>query len=89
MTGVAEELRAALAAAVEAGMPRARAYLERLVALRSVANPQIEPVEECQAAASLVAGLLADVGVGEVESLPSTGTAPTTCATSSGTLASA
>jgi cysteinylglycine-S-conjugate dipeptidase len=70
VTGVAEELRAALAAAVQAGMPRARADLERLVALRSVANPQIEPAEECQAAASLVAGLLADVGVGEVESLP-------------------
>lgn len=70
MTGVAEELRAALAAAVQAGMPRARADLERLVALRSVANPQIEPAEECQAAASLVAGLLADAGVGEVESLP-------------------
>ena len=29
-------------------MPRARADLERLVALRSVANPQIEPVEECR-----------------------------------------
>ena len=36
-----------LAAAVRAGMPRARDDLARLVAMRSVANAEIEPPEEC------------------------------------------
>jgi acetylornithine deacetylase/succinyl-diaminopimelate desuccinylase-like protein len=47
-------------------MPRAREELARLVALRSVANPAIEPVSECRAAASMVAGLFREVGVGVV-----------------------
>jgi cysteinylglycine-S-conjugate dipeptidase len=60
-------LAESLAAAVDSGMPRARADLARLVALRSVANPAIEPASECLAAAELVAGLFADVGVEGVE----------------------
>ncbi|HEY7718243.1 MAG TPA: M20/M25/M40 family metallo-hydrolase [Pedococcus sp.] len=70
MSDVAADLTAALAAAVAEGMPRVRADLERLVAHRSVANPEIEPAEECAAAAALVAGLVADAGVLGVESLP-------------------
>jgi acetylornithine deacetylase/succinyl-diaminopimelate desuccinylase-like protein len=56
-----------LAAAVDTGMPRARADLERLVALRSIANPAIEPASECRAAASLVAELFTEAGVDGVE----------------------
>ncbi|MFC8501088.1 dipeptidase [Pedococcus sp. NPDC057267] len=63
-------LGARLAAAVEAGMPRVRDDLARLVACRSVANPAVEPVEECRRAASLVAELLVDVGLHGVEALP-------------------
>jgi acetylornithine deacetylase/succinyl-diaminopimelate desuccinylase-like protein len=44
-------------------MPRARDDLARLVALRSVANPAIEPESECRAAAALVGDLLTDAGV--------------------------
>jgi acetylornithine deacetylase/succinyl-diaminopimelate desuccinylase-like protein len=63
-------LAAALAQAVVTGMPRARDELARLVALRSVANAAIEPVEECRAAAEAVAGLFSDVGVAGVETVP-------------------
>jgi acetylornithine deacetylase/succinyl-diaminopimelate desuccinylase-like protein len=66
---VSAELAAALAAAVEAGMPRAREDLARLVALRSVANPAIEPVEQCRAAAAAVVGLFRDAGVAGVEAI--------------------
>ena len=59
-----------LAAAVVRGMPRVRDDLARLVACRSVANPDIEPVEECRRAASLVTEILADVGLSGVEALP-------------------
>src|SRR6476659_9315673 len=57
---VGASLAARLAAAVDAGMPRARDDLARLVALRSVANPAIEPESECRAAAALVGDLLAE-----------------------------
>ena len=63
-------LAASLAAAVDSGMPRARDELARLVALRSVANPAIEPETECRAAASMVAGLFSDAGVEGVETVP-------------------
>ncbi|GAB3072020.1 M20/M25/M40 family metallo-hydrolase [Pedococcus soli] len=56
-----------LAAAVQAGMARGRDDLERLVALRSVANPAIEAASECAASAALVASLLTEVGVEGVE----------------------
>lgn len=59
-----------LAAAVEAAMPRAREDLARLVSLRSVANPEIEPVEQCEAAADLVAELLVELGLDGVEAVP-------------------
>ena len=58
-----------LAAAVDSGMPRARHELAGLVALRSVANPAIEPEAECRAAASMVAGLLAEAGVAGIRSI--------------------
>ena len=48
-------------------MPRARDDLARLVALRSVANPAIEPASECQAAAALVGELFTDTGVDGIE----------------------
>ncbi|MDU0314287.1 M20/M25/M40 family metallo-hydrolase [Phycicoccus sp. M110.8] len=64
------DLAGRLAAAVEAGMPRVRGDLARLVGCRSVANAAIEPVEECRRAASLVAELLRDVGLDGVEALP-------------------
>ena len=63
MTGASPSLAERLAAAVDAGMPRARADLERLVALRSVANPAIEPASECRAAAALVSELFTEAGV--------------------------
>jgi acetylornithine deacetylase/succinyl-diaminopimelate desuccinylase-like protein len=67
---VTTSLAQRLAAAVESGMPRARDELARLVALRSVANPAIEPESECRAAAELVATLFADAGVGGVDAVP-------------------
>jgi len=66
----AAQLAERLAAAVEAGMPRVRDDLARLVACRSVANEAIEPVEECRRAAAVVAELLADAGVQQVDALP-------------------
>ena len=47
----------------------ARDDLARLVALRSVANPAIEPASECRAAAALVAELFAEVGVDGVRAV--------------------
>jgi len=67
---VTSTLVQSLAAAVDSGMPRARDELARLVALRSVANPDIEPQAECRAAAAMVAGLFADAGVEGVEAVP-------------------
>lgn len=67
MTEPDPSLTERLAQAVEAGMPRARADLERLVAFRSVANPAIEPVSECRAAAALVSQLFTEVGVEGVQ----------------------
>ena len=64
---MSDSLAARLAAAVDAGMPRARDDLARLVALRSVANPAIEPASECRAAAALVGELLADTGVDGIQ----------------------
>ena len=58
-----------LAARVRALMPRAREDLARLVALRSVADPTIEPAEECAAAAEAVAGLLVDAGLAGVRAV--------------------
>lgn len=66
----ATDLRQRLAAAVDHGMPRARADLEDLVAFRSVANPDIEPADECHHAAALVASLLVEEGFGDVDQLP-------------------
>jgi acetylornithine deacetylase/succinyl-diaminopimelate desuccinylase-like protein len=60
-------LAARLAAAVDAGMPRARDDLARLVALRSVANPAIEPASECRAAAALVGELFTDTGMDGIQ----------------------
>ena len=68
--GGAADLRAALARAVDHGMPRARADLEDLVAFRSVANPDIEPADECHHAAALVASLLVEEGFDDVDQLP-------------------
>ncbi|WP_457254047.1 M20/M25/M40 family metallo-hydrolase [Pedococcus sp. P5_B7] len=59
-----------LAAAVDAGMPRARDDLARLVGLRSVANPAIEPQSECVAAAELVGDLFTQAGVDGVQAHP-------------------
>nr|WP_277352181.1 M20/M25/M40 family metallo-hydrolase [Knoellia sp. DB2414S] len=59
-----------MSAAVEAGMPRVRDDLARLVSFRSVANAAIEPVEECRRAAEAVAELLTEVGVAGVEAIP-------------------
>ena len=68
--GPATDLRQRLAHAVDHGMPRARADLEDLVAFRSVANPDIEPADECHHAAALVASLLVEEGFDEVDQLP-------------------
>lgn len=63
----------ALAAAVAAGMPRARADLERLVAMPSVADPAVpEYAAGCAAAATEVARLLTDVGVAGIRSIETT-----------------
>jgi acetylornithine deacetylase/succinyl-diaminopimelate desuccinylase-like protein len=59
-----------LADAVEAGMPSARDDLARLVALRSVANPEIEPQSECRAAAALVGDLFTRAGVDGIQAHP-------------------
>ena len=67
MTDPSPSLTERLTAAVDAGMPRARADLERLVTLRSVANPAIEPASECRAAAQLVGELFTEAGVDGVE----------------------
>lgn len=48
-------------------MPRARVDLARLVAIRSVANPTIEPPSECEAAATLVGELFAEAGVDGIQ----------------------
>lgn len=56
-----------LAASVEAGMPRGRDDLARLVSLRSVANPAIEPASQCMASAALVGSLFTDAGVDGVQ----------------------
>jgi cysteinylglycine-S-conjugate dipeptidase len=58
-----------LAAAVRAGMPRTRDDLARLVAMRSVANAEVEPPEECTKAAAEVARLFADAGVDDVRQI--------------------
>jgi cysteinylglycine-S-conjugate dipeptidase len=60
---------ATIAAAVRDLMPRARSDLARLVAFRSVANPDVEPVEECAKAAAEVARLLSEVGVEGVRAI--------------------
>ena len=57
------------AAAVRRAMPRARDDLGRLVALRSVANPDVEPPEQCSRAASEVASLFSEVGVESVRAI--------------------
>lgn len=49
--------------ALLAELPRARADLAALVAHRSVADPDVEPVSECRAAAASVAALYADLGL--------------------------
>ncbi|QGN58313.1 M20/M25/M40 family metallo-hydrolase [Nostocoides sp. HKS02] len=59
-----------LAEAVDAGMPRARDDLARLVALRSVANAAIEPASECRAAATLVGELFSEAGVDGIHAHP-------------------
>jgi acetylornithine deacetylase/succinyl-diaminopimelate desuccinylase-like protein len=64
---VGGSLAARLAAAVDAGMPRARDDLARLVTLRSVANPAIEPESECRDAAALVGDLFTDAGVDGIQ----------------------
>ena len=63
------ETVAALATAVDDGMPQGREDLSALVALRSVADPQVEPESECRAAAEHVAALVRDLGL-EVELVP-------------------
>lgn len=61
--------RAALRAAIAAGMPWVRDELARLVTFRSVFNPAIEPVEQCEGAAAAVADLVRDTGFEGVETL--------------------
>ncbi|MDH6109098.1 acetylornithine deacetylase/succinyl-diaminopimelate desuccinylase-like protein [Kitasatospora sp. MAP12-15] len=58
-----------LAAAVRSLMPRAQAELAELVAYRSVADPRVFPVEECQAAARWVAEAFAADGLTNVQVL--------------------
>lgn len=69
-SSVGASLVARLAAAVDAGMPQVRDDLARLVALRSVANPAIEPESECRAAAALVADLFTEAGMDGVQAHP-------------------
>lgn len=54
---------AALADAVAGLMPQAREGLARLVAIRSVADPEVEPAAECVRAAEEVLRLFAEVGI--------------------------
>ncbi len=61
-----------IADAVRALMPRARDDLARLVAMRSVADPSIEPAEECARAAVEVARLLTEAGVSDVRQIETT-----------------
>lgn len=61
--------RAALRAAVADGMPWVRQELGRLVALRSVANPAIEPPEQSVEAALAVLELAKEVGFGDAEAI--------------------
>jgi cysteinylglycine-S-conjugate dipeptidase len=58
-----------LAAVVRDGRSRARADLERLVAMRSVADADVEPVEECAKAAAEVARLFTEAGVDGVRAV--------------------
>jgi len=69
MGGLGVVDREALRAAVAEGMPWVRAELARLVAFRSVANPAIEPVEQCVGVAERVAELVRSVGVDGVEAI--------------------
>ncbi|HQK31342.1 MAG TPA: M20/M25/M40 family metallo-hydrolase, partial [Phycicoccus sp.] len=69
MEGVGVVDKDALRVAVAEGMPWVRAELARLVAFRSVANPAIEPVEQCIGAAQRVAELVRSVGVDGVEAI--------------------
>lgn len=69
MDGVGVVDKDALRVAVAEGMPWVRAELARLVAFRSVANPAIEPVEQCIGAAQRVAELVRSVGVDGVEAI--------------------
>jgi len=64
-----DALVAAVTAAVDSRMPGARVDLARLVSHRSVANPAIEPAEECRAAAADVAAMVRAVGFEEVEAI--------------------
>src|SRR5262245_33093909 len=50
-------------------MPAARADLERLVAIKSVANEALAPLEECLRAARYTAEALNGVGLGKVQLL--------------------
>ena len=59
----------ALASAVDRLMPRARADLERLVAIPSVASEHQVPVPACREAADLVADLYRELGVDDIELL--------------------
>lgn len=60
---------AALAEAVAGLMPQGREDLERLVAMRSVADADVEPVSECARAADEVLRLFAEVGVDGLRSI--------------------
>jgi len=60
---------AALAEAVADLMPQGREDLERLVAMRSVADADVEPVSECARAADEVLRLFAEVGVDGLRSI--------------------
>lgn len=60
MTGRHE---AGLAAAVADGMPAAHEDLTRLVGYRSVADPAVEPVQQCRLAAAEVARLFGELGL--------------------------
>jgi cysteinylglycine-S-conjugate dipeptidase len=56
-----------LASAVDRLLPQARADLERLVAIPSVASDEGLPVAACREAADLVAALYRELGIGDVE----------------------
>jgi len=56
-----------LASAVDRLLPRARADLERLVAIPSVASEHGLPAPACREAAELVAALCRELGVGDVQ----------------------